>query len=222
MSLTALSATSSYAKHKFETESPPGIASPDKVATRLGTLQFSDGFPDKASADTLLENLDFQRAVQAYLLALPPVSQAANRDAIRTLGPVNRTVPIFEQLMDLRSTFLTANANTVYSWAWLDLTTGPLVVEIPPKVLGAVNDMWYRWVVDVGITGPQGRRRRLFVPATGLYRRHSPWRVCTGSEVAHLQSVDSVAELLGERRSEARRGSGQGANQILHTGNCPR
>ena len=30
---------------------------------------------------------------------------------------------------------------------------GPLVVEVPPKVLGAVNDFWYRWVADVGITG---------------------------------------------------------------------
>jgi len=28
-----------------------------------------------------------------------------------------------------------------------------LVVEIPPKVLGAIDDFWYRWVADVGITG---------------------------------------------------------------------
>jgi hypothetical protein len=28
------------------------------------------------------------------------------------------------------------------------------VIEVPPKVLGLVNDMWYRWVVDLGITGP--------------------------------------------------------------------
>jgi hypothetical protein len=30
----------------------------------------------------------------------------------------------------------------------------PLVIEVPPKVLGAVNDMWQRWVADLGITGP--------------------------------------------------------------------
>ncbi len=39
--------------------------------------------------------------------------------------------------------FLTANDNTVYSWPWLDLRDGPLVVEVPPKVLGLVDDMWY-------------------------------------------------------------------------------
>jgi hypothetical protein len=53
------------------------------------------------------------------------VSQAANRNAIRELGPVNATVPIFEQLMDSQSIFLTADDNTVYSWAWLDLHDGP-------------------------------------------------------------------------------------------------
>jgi hypothetical protein len=74
---------------KYSTPVPPGVASLDQVETRLGTLKFFDGFPDKGSAEKLFDNLDFQRAVQAYLMAIPAVSQAANRDAIRTLGPVN-------------------------------------------------------------------------------------------------------------------------------------
>ena len=154
-------------EYKMTTPMPPGIACPDKVETRFGTLNFFDGFPDKASVEKLYDNLDFQRAVQAYLLALPPVSQAANRNAIRELGPANTTVPIFEQLMDSRSIFLTANDNTPYTWTWLDLRNGPLVVEVPPKVLGAINDMWYRWVIDVGITGPdkgQGGKYLLLPP----------------------------------------------------------
>ena len=48
---------------KFSTPRPPGVYSPDKVETRLGTLNFVDGFPDKASAEKLFDNLDFQRAV---------------------------------------------------------------------------------------------------------------------------------------------------------------
>jgi len=70
------------------------------------------------------------------------------------LGPVNTVVPIFEELLDSRSIFLTANDNTVYSWAWIDLKNGPIVLEVPPKVLGTINDLWFRWVIDVGITGP--------------------------------------------------------------------
>ncbi|WP_295487859.1 DUF1254 domain-containing protein [Accumulibacter sp.] len=151
---------------KFSTPMPPGVASPDKLETRLGTLNFFDGFPDKASAEKLFDNLDFQRAVQAYLLALPAVNQAANRAAIASLGPVNKTVPIWEQLVDPRTVELTANDNTPYTWFWLDLKDGPLVVEVPPKVLGLVDDMWYRWVVDLGITGADkgAGGKYLFVP----------------------------------------------------------
>ena len=142
------------AQYKMTTPMPPGIASPDKVETRLGTMNFFDGFPDKAAVDKLYDNLDFQRAVQAYLLAIPAVSQATNRNEILKLGPANTTVPIFENRMDSKSIFLTPNTQTPYSWMWLDLRGGPLVLEAPPKVLGAINDMWYRWVVDIGFTGP--------------------------------------------------------------------
>lgn len=153
--------------YKMTTPMPPGVAAPANVATRLGVLRYDAGFPDPETVAKLYDNLDFQRAVQAYLLGLPAVNQAANRNAIRTLGPVNGTVPIFEQLVDSRSIFLTANDNTVYSWTWVDLKAGPLVLEVPPKVLGLIDDMWYRWVGDVGITGPdhgQGGKYLLLPP----------------------------------------------------------
>jgi len=51
---------------------PPGIASPDTIKTRLGLLKFFDGFPDDSSVEKIFDNLDFQRAVQAYLLGLAP------------------------------------------------------------------------------------------------------------------------------------------------------
>jgi hypothetical protein len=65
---------------------PPGIAMPDLVETRLGPLSFSDGFPSDATVEKLYDNLDFQRAVQAYLLAIPAVNQAAMRKALLTWG----------------------------------------------------------------------------------------------------------------------------------------
>lgn len=141
-------------KMEMTTDIPSGIASPDKVETRLGTLNFFDGFPDQASVEKLYENLDFQRAVQAYLLALPPVSMVGIRDGLTKFGPANVTIPTFETLMDSRSIFLTANANTPYTWMWIDLKDGPLVAEIPPGVLGMINDMWFYYVTDMGQVGP--------------------------------------------------------------------
>ena len=141
-------------KMKMTTEVPPGIAIPDEVNTRLGTLKFFDGFPDDATVERLYDNLDFQRAVQAYLLGLAPVNQLANRKGIAEIGPFNSAVPIFEDRMDSKSLFLTPNNNTPYTWFWLDLRAGPLVLEVPPNVLGLIDDMWYNFVTDIGLVGP--------------------------------------------------------------------
>lgn len=155
ISVAALPGWSAEAPHmKMTTSLPPGIATPDRVVTCLGELNFFDGFPDNATVEKLYDNLDFQRAVQAYLLAIPAVSQTANRNEILKLGPANTTVPVFENLMDSKSIFLTPNTETPYSWMWLDLRGGPIVLEAPPKVLGIINDMWFRWVADIGLTGP--------------------------------------------------------------------
>ena len=136
------------------TEIPSGIAIPDTAVTRLGTLRFFDGFPDDRTVEKLYDNLDFQNAIRAYLLGLAPVSQLANRKGILEVGPANTTVPIFETMMNARSIFLTPNNNTPYTWFWLDLRGGPLVVEVPPKVLGLLDDMWYHFVTDIGMVGP--------------------------------------------------------------------
>lgn len=170
----ALTGTPESPAYKYSTQMPPGVATPDKIETRLGTLNFFNGFPDKVSTEKLYDNLDFQRAVQAYLFAIPAVSQIANREAFRAFGPHNTVVPIFEQLQDARSIILTANDNTVYSWTWIDLNNGPTVLEVPPKVLGTANDMWQQWVVDVGITGPDKGEggKYLFLPPG--YKREVP------------------------------------------------
>ena len=64
VALMAVTASPSLGQdYKYATPTPPGIASPDTVETRLGTLQFFDGFPDKPTIEKLYDNLDFQRAV---------------------------------------------------------------------------------------------------------------------------------------------------------------
>ena len=139
---------------KFTTPMPPGVLSPNSVDTRFGNLRLQGGVPDQASTAKIYDNLDYQRAVQAYLLALPVVNQMANRAATLSIGPANTTVPIWEQMVDSRTVELTANDNTPYTWIWIDLSKGPLVLEAPPKVLGTVNDIWYHWAGDIGFTGP--------------------------------------------------------------------
>ena len=47
--------------------------------------------------------------------------------------------------MDSRSLFLTANTENIYAVAWLNLKSGPVVVESPPNTHGLVDDFWFRY-----------------------------------------------------------------------------
>ena len=125
---------------KMTTDIPPAITTPDSVKTRLGTLKFFEGFPNDATVEKVYDNLDFQRGVQSFLLGIPAASLYAMREGERTFGPDNQTVIIFETLMDSKSLYLTANTETVYSWVWLDTKAGPLVIEVPPGLLGVMDD----------------------------------------------------------------------------------
>ena len=169
-----LSGTPTPPVRRFTTPMPPGVASPPSVETRFGRLSLFDGVPDASSTQAIYDNLDYQRAVQAYLLALPAVNQAANLAAIRSVGPLNATVPIWEQRVDSRTVELTANDNTPYTWFWVDLRGGPLVVEVPPRVLGLINDMFYAWVADVGITGADRGRGGKYLLLPPGYRGSVP------------------------------------------------
>jgi hypothetical protein len=142
------------ARYKMTTDIPASITTPNVVESSLGTLRFFDGFPDDATVEKLYDNLDFQRAVQAYLLGLPGVNTAAYHEGITSIGPANITIPTFENLMDSRTLWLTANCNTPYTWMWIDLHNGPVVAEVPPKVLGMFNDHWGCYIEDVGMLGP--------------------------------------------------------------------
>ncbi len=147
------SSSSSAEQYKMTTPFAPGVATPDKVETSIGTLNLNYGYPDAATIRKIYDNLDQSRALQAYLLAIPIVNQAGMRDSLRKFGPDNRTDVIWENLVDSKTVELTANNNTIYSFIWLDTHKGPLVVEVPPMVLGLIDDFWYRWVADIGITG---------------------------------------------------------------------
>ena len=161
-------------QYKMTTPIAPGIATPDTLETSIGTLNLSDGYPLPDTVEKIYDNLDRSRALQAYLLALPIVNQASMRDSLRKFGPDNQTDVIWENLVDSKTVELTANDNTVYSFIWLDTNKGPLVVEIPPKVLGLIDDFWYRWVADVGITGADHGKGGKYLVLPPGYKRKVP------------------------------------------------
>ncbi len=153
-------------QYKMETPIPPGITTPDKVDTRLGTLKFEGGYPDAATVEKVYDNLDFQRGVDVFLNSMQGASLVAMRRGFRETGAVDGTFGIFNTLMDSKSLFLTANSDTVYSMTWIDLSKGPVVIESPPNSLGIVDDFWFRYVADLGNAGPDKGKggKFLFLP----------------------------------------------------------
>jgi hypothetical protein len=151
---TLMSSVQRSKKYKMTTDIPASITTPDVVETSLGTMRFFDGFPDTATVRKVYDNLDFQRGVQAFLTAIPAASAYSFREGFHSFGPDNQTVLITESLLDSRSLILTGNTETVYNTTWFSTKNGPLVIEIPPGVLGVIDDAWFRFVTDVGILGP--------------------------------------------------------------------
>ena len=137
-----------------QTDLPKSIITPDSVETRLGTLKFKDGVPDTATTQKLYDELDYIHAVDAFINGYPLVSQQALRKGFIAAGINDNEVIVTPNLMDSKSLFLTANADTYYIWGYIDLTKGPMVVETPPGALGIFDDMTWKWITDFGLPGP--------------------------------------------------------------------
>ena len=148
--------TSPPAKMKMTTEIPESIMIPDKVETRLGTLDFFDGFPADKTVRKMHDYLYFHRAVDVFLDEMSAASIFAIREGFRSMGVREcHQIAVFESLMDSKALWLTANTETVYASNFLDLKKdGPIVIESPPNVLGILDDMWMRYVGDIGNAGP--------------------------------------------------------------------
>ena len=147
-------------------EIPAALQAPDKVETAIGTLEFDDGVPTEETAEKIRTHLLFTRALNAYNNSFRGASAYAIGEGLRSIGADDHTVVIFSKLMDANSLFLTANADTVYYMAVVNLSNGPMVIEQPPQGLGTINDMWFSWVIDIGNPGPDRGRggKYLLVP----------------------------------------------------------
>ncbi len=137
-----------------------GISTPDLVETSIGALTFFDGVPTEETVALADDYIDRARGVEVFLNAMPAASVYALVKGPEAIG-VSRIgqVMLFDGLMDSASLFLTGNTSTLYAIPVIDLRAdGPTVVEVPPGMLGAFNDMWFRYIGDVGPAGPDRGR----------------------------------------------------------------
>jgi hypothetical protein len=62
----------------------PAFAHAETVDTRIGKLELETGYPSKATAERLFDEMDFQRATQAFIWARRQLRAASStRQTIR-------------------------------------------------------------------------------------------------------------------------------------------
>ena len=129
---------------------------PDKVQTVAGELEFFDGVPIGKTNDLVYDYLTRSRALNVYLDNVGAVSIYAVLLGMAQQGAdAPNKIAIWEQMMDSRTPVITSNTSTMYAYAPTDLAKdGPTVIEIPPGMLGFLDDAWQRYVGDMGVTGP--------------------------------------------------------------------
>ncbi|MDI1462219.1 DUF1254 domain-containing protein [Catellatospora sp. KI3] len=116
--------------------------------------RFEHGYPDDATVARIRDDADLGRAVTAYRFWYPTVSAEGIFNGNREAGIEDgRTIGI--AATGPKQVGFTLNSDTPYGSAVLDLTGGPMVVELPAgPYIGLVDDHHQRWVADLGIPGP--------------------------------------------------------------------
>jgi hypothetical protein len=123
-----------------------------------GEHEFVGGFPSAETAAEVYDEADLYRAVQCYRLFFPSVSGLAIFKGNEVLGLIDNEV--FGTLeTQPKHVGLTLNSDTPYAPLLLDLRVGPMVIELPPGPLICIAmDLNQRWVLDMGLPGPDAGR----------------------------------------------------------------
>ncbi len=131
---------------------------PTKIKTDFGTLEFTGGgYPTKETAQNVWDQMDLQRATQAYYDFIPALSMhGILKSQVRDYGARSSSdVLVFANRMNSEPLWLTGNVDSIYAMLTIDMKKdGPLVIEVPPGVMGPLDDAYFRFVVDFGATGP--------------------------------------------------------------------
>ncbi len=114
--------------------------------TRIGELSYEVGYPTAETVDKLYDEIDFQRACQAYMWAFPAMNFAgAKAGLFRDFGATYLDIMLWENFLDTNGIALTGNTTTIYAVAQIDLASnGPVVVEVPDgPTAGMIADLWF-------------------------------------------------------------------------------
>ena len=181
-----------------------------KVETTDSTEKypFTDGYPSPGTADKLLDEMDYQRACQAYIWAIPIVGIAEWNNVNKNIFKAQNGQWVSYRTFDEKLGILTPNFTTPYAVGFCNLSeTGPLVIDFPKGLLGGmIMDFWQRTLSDLGMIGPdkgQGGKFLIIGPGqpdikkNGYFIIHSPTNnILFGTRILNPAQADELIPQL--------------------------
>ncbi|WP_194790359.1 DUF1254 domain-containing protein [Pseudomonas sp. UFMG81] len=183
----------------------------ETAKTPIGDIQLQFGLPaNPAEERRIYDEMDFQRATQGYIWAIPFVAMAQWKDAhLHQIGAAELETVLYEKFADKQG-ILTANLTTPYLITFGNLAKGPVVLEMPiGSTAGMVMDFWQRPMTDLGQAGPdQGKGGKYLLvgpgqkaPETSEYR---VVQVRTNNFFAGVRVLDPGADKIAAARQAFR------------------
>ena len=131
------------------------LSTPAEVKTRIGNLTFKDGAPSDATLDKVYDNLDFTHAFEAFLNTMEGVNVEAARKALPEHRGQGQRGPGLLRA-DGRQV---AVPDGECRHRLFRRRSGPHeradgARNAAAASLGTIDDIWFRWVIDFGLPGP--------------------------------------------------------------------
>jgi len=137
--------------------------------------QYIGGYPTVETAERMFEEYDYQAAVQFNLWGYAYLNTMGLDKAFKKAGGNERSLYIFDKRIQPQHMFPTANSEVIYTVTRLiDLSRGPVVFEVPPRVRGHFIGADQRAYSDCGDLGPDGGKGGKYVVVANEYTGELP------------------------------------------------
>lgn len=157
--------------------------------------EFVGGYPTEATIKKAYDDADLNRAIQAYKFFYPTVS---GQGMFKGNNPVGVIANTSFGTLDTKpgQVGFTLNSDTPYGPIPINLSKGPMIIEVPagPLIVVAM-DINQRWVADMGIPGPDagnGGKHLLLPPGykgTAPSAGYHVWKSSSDNLIVGIRSL---------------------------------
>lgn len=137
--------------------------------------KYVGGYPTVDTTEAAFEEYDYQAATQFYIWGYAYLNSMGYDKGLAAMGGDEWSIYIFNKRYQPQHILLTPNSEVIYVCTRaIDLTHGPVVVEVPPRSRGHFFDIGMRAYLDTGDVGPDKGKGGKYVMVARDYKGDIP------------------------------------------------